>query len=301
MRFFAVFAVFVGATQAAQTTYNAGRKKPNVGFDIDLNGMYHPWDKKDDNFPAPDPSSPQYRIAEYMMQNVKVGDTMESAIAKLEAYSDANHLGMTLGDQKGQLIEGAVWSYIGEFSHVRDNAEDLIFFEFGSHIGDGTLRLLKKLNELFFKGRCIVFSFEANQEWLGIGSTLVRHVLQTTYQRKCQYIPMALTDDISHIVDNVISEYDVKVLAGTLLDHNHAKFMRDMSILLDKHLLADGTLIMADNALRHKNLMSQFIERVRLASLSFRLADVSDPYPDQLLIASWRNTTQAVAQHSDEL
>lgn len=298
MRLLAVFPLLFGAAYAAKGSYT-GRKKPNVGFDMGLSDMFHPWDNQDGSLPDTNPSSPQYRIAEYMMQNVRIGDTIESAVEKLEAFSVANHFGMTLGEQKGRLIEEAIWSSIGEFS--RDNSEDLIFFEFGSHIGDGTLRLLNKLNKMFFKGRCIVFSFEANQEWLGIGSVLVRHVLQTTDERKCQYIPMALNDDISHLIDNVKAEKNVTGIAGMLLDHNHGKFMRDFSILLERDLLSDGTLIIADNALRHKNLMADFVERIRLSSHSFRLAEVSDPYPDQVLFATWKHMTKAVKQHSDEL
>jgi predicted O-methyltransferase YrrM len=121
--------------------------------------------------------------------------------------------------------------------------------------------------------------------------------MQTTKESRCKYVPISLSEDVSHLLDVLKSEMEVKTITGVFLDHDHGKFWRDISIMDEKGLLTDGTLIMADNALRHKNLMRPFIDEMKRRTTNFRLVDVRDPYPDQLLITEWKPITH----HSDEL
>jgi predicted O-methyltransferase YrrM len=199
---------------------------------------------------------------------------------------------MSLGNEKGQIIESAIADSI-----VTRGPEQIVFLEFGSHIGDGTLRIIRQLTKAQGVKRCLVFSLEANQEWLGIGTTLVRHVLDLSKETGCEYIPLALKKDVSKVLDMIKSEFHVTRIDGVFLDHNHAQFTSDINIMTEKDLLIEGTLIIADNALRHRQAMRGFIEMMKENSRTFTLVDVKDPYPDQLLISEW----QRKPSHSEEL
>lgn len=270
----AVLALQSAATQNS----NRNQKRKKVG-DIHLQDSFHPWDGKDDGEVPKIQLDAQHRIGEYMLQNLHDGDCLDTAINKLEAFSTSNHMGMTLGEEKGRIIEDAIISSIKP-------EENLVFLELGAHIGDGTLRMIRQLSRISSSG-CVVFSLEANQQWLGIGTALVRHAFSVARQTACRHIPMTLTEDISHILDVIKNEFNVESFSGVFLDHNHAKFLRDINIMYEKELLREGTLVIADNALRHKNVMQTFISEMKNRGKNFRLADVSDPYPDQVLIAEW--------------
>jgi predicted O-methyltransferase YrrM len=290
MRLFSVQVITL-VTVAFATTQK--RKKQKVGADIALKDTYHPWDQDHERNVE---LTPQHMIGEHMLKTIKEGDCLDTSINILESFSTANHLGMTLGNEKGKIIEDAIATL-----DIRTN--DIVFLEFGSHVGDGTLRITRQLlTKARDSGRrCLVFSLEKNQEWLGIGTSLVRHVLGMAKETACRYIPLALTNDISHIVDVIKSEFNVGSLSGVFLDHDHSKFMRDVNILHEKRLLEVGTLILADNALRHKNLMAPFIEEMKRIGRNLQLVDTSDPYPDQILIVEWAKPKPVTKHDSDEL
>ena len=269
------------------------RKKTKVGTDIHLKDTYHPWSEDVEDTP----SSSQHIVGEYMLSAIKGGDSIDTAIEKLEAFSTSKHLGMTLGNAKGQIIEEAI------ANNISGEHDSYVFIELGSHIGDGTLRILRQLNTASrpFKN-CVVLSLEANQEWLGIGSNIVRHVVRNG---GCRYVPMALTDDVTHIMTHIKhlikAELNIESVSGVFLDHNHAKFNRDISIMHEEGLLREGTLIIADNALRHKKVMNNFIEDMRRTGKNFKLVPVSDPYPDEILLVEWNKPNISNQHDSGEL
>ena len=276
----------------------SSRKKTKVGTDIDLTDMYHPWDEDVDE----SPSSAQHQVGEYITTSVKEGDSLNTAIELLESFSTSKHLGMTLGNPKGKIIEDAI-----SISLNRNNWNNLVFIELGSHIGDGTLRIIRQLSAGLENGgtrKCIVFSLEANNEWLGIGTNIVRHVLQMTgNSSKCRYVPMTLTNDITHTMTHIKhvlkAELKNESVSGIFLDHNHAKFNRDIQIMHDQGLLAEGTLILADNALRHKKVMKGFIDEMRTSGKFFQLAPVTDPYPDEVLVVEWNKPKVQKSENHD--
>ena len=251
------------------------QKKKKVGTDIKIKDTYHPWDTDRDDLEL----DPHDLIGEYMLENLHKGECLDTAISKLEAFSASKHLGMTLGDEKGSIIEQAIAESIKP-------GNDIAFIEFGSHIGDLTLRLIRQLSKLS-TGRCLIFALEANQQWLGIGHSLVRHAMKMADENSCQYVPFALKEDITEIINVIKSGFNVETVAGVFLDHKHANFLRDINIMHEKGILKEGTLVIADNALRHKKVMDQFIAVMKKRGRNLRLADVSDPYPDQVLIAEW--------------
>lgn len=245
---------------------------------------YHPW--AESNHQPAHPSSDEHRISEYLLSSISEGDSIATAISLFERFSADNHLGMTLGVEKGRIIETAVAGSLG-------GIDEVVFLEFGSHIGDATLRILNQLKEA---GSCTVFSFEANQEWLGIGSALVRHVLGLQ-KRKCKFFPLMLTGDISAACDFLKNQYNIDHVHGVLFDHSHSKFFQDIQIIATKGLLREGTLILADNALRHQAAMSEFLVYMQRHSKSFTLKSVTEPYPDQVLVSEWRNSNSS---HSED-
>jgi predicted O-methyltransferase YrrM len=96
-----------------------------------------------------------------------------------------------------------------------------------------------------------------------------------------------LSRDIGSIAEYIREHYKADHIDGIFLDHDHSKFFTDLNILREKNLLKTGTVIVADNAFRHKQVMSQFIDFVRKHSKEFELENVSDPYPDQVLCSVW--------------
>ena len=275
-----------------------GHAKKKVGDDINLKDVYHPWADKDDAPHDHHPTSPQHQIGDYMLSTIKQGDSLDTAIATFESYSVKHNLGMTLGDEKGAIIEAAIAKTL-----AHRTSDVLVYLEFGSHIGDGTLRIIRQLAKAEPVEKCLIFSFDSNQEWLGIGTSIVRHVLAASGTQKCQYIPMMLTDDVSHICHHIMAHYGLKTSAtGVFLDHSHAKFHRDIIMMHEKGLVGDGTLVIADNAQRHRSVMRTFIDYARLNSRSFQLFDVKDPYPDQVLVSEWQTKPKDSSTHkSDEL
>ena len=249
-----------------------GTKPMKGGDDMNLKDMYHPWNSHEaveDRL-----LSNENKIAEFLQTSFVNGDTLEKAIHMFESYSSEHNMGMTLGVEKGEILE-----------RVLASKRPLVVLEFGSHIGDATLRILNsmKSNEI---NECILFSFESNPEWLGIGASIVRHVLQQS-DVKCRYIPLILTSDISNLCEYVRSHVDDYVDA-VFFDHVHSNFLNDLQILRKYNLLKDKTLLIADNALRHKYAMKGFIEYTRKNSNTFNLYPVGEPYPDEILVAEWK-------------
>lgn len=269
----------------------AQRKK--VGHDIHLADNFHPWDNKENVMKErPTPTSPQHRIAEHILGIIDQGSTLDDAIEEFETFSSSEKLGMSLGDEKGGIIEAAVTRSI-----VQKKPNSIAFLEFGSHIGDGTLRVIRQLSKADSANRCIVFSFESNQQWLGIGTSLVRHVLQNSNTTACQYVPMSLTD-IGHICDHIKDHYDISTVQGIFFDHMHAKFFDDIKTIQRNNMLGEGTLIMADNALVHKREMTDFINYMEVHSSLFHLVNVAKPYSDQVLVSEWKDRKNN--RHSDD-
>jgi predicted O-methyltransferase YrrM len=271
------------------------RKKS--GHDIHHGDSYHPWNGKDDEeLPQEPPASPQHRIVTHMLETVKDGTSIDQAISEFEAYSERHQLGMSLGHEKGGIIERAISRSI-----LGSDSSTVAFLEFGSHIGDGTLRIIRQLSKKQSRdvSRCFVFSFEDNQEWLGLGSSLVRHVLTASKLNAfCKYVPMPLAD-VGHVCAHIKSAFKIGSVQGIFFDHKHSKFLEDIIAISDKGLLREGTLVMADNALRHKSEMSSFIEYMEANSKSFQLVNVGKPYPDQVLVSEWK--PRAPKHNPDEL
>ena len=259
------------------------KKKQKVGVDMTITDIYHPWDGKEED-PIKAPTSAQHSMAEFLLQNIKSGDSLDKSIAQFEDFSARNHVGMTLGEEKGKIIESSIRENL-----ARTNPSSVVFLEFGSHIGDGTLRVIRELAKSQEINKCTILSFEANQEWLGIGTSLVRHALNAASERKCQYIPMMLTDDLSHIVEHIAGNFGKHSVTGIIFDHNHAKFNRDIHIFRERKLLRKGALVLADNALRHKGRMKSFLQFMKDHSSKFELVPVNDPYPDQILVSEWND------------
>ena len=251
-------------------------KKDKVGVELTLSDLYHPW--ADDVKPGP-PMSDQHRISEYLLSTLKEGDSIDKAISLFESFSSSNHMGMSLGDQKGRVIEES-------FSKLVDSQQDIFVLEFGSHIGDGTLRIIRQLSKLTGK-RATIFSLESNPEWLSIGTSLVRHALTVSGVTNIKYVPMLLPYDVRALAKNLKAHHNVDRVDGLFLDHVHSKFYQDLNILRDHKLLHTGTVIVADNALRHRQVMEKFISLVKQHSSEFELAHVMDPYPDEVLCAVW--------------
>ena len=271
------------------------KKKAKSGVDIHIKDSYHPWDAHgEDHIQSKRPTSSQHLIAEFLLENIHPGDSLDKCIEKFEEFSSRNHMGMTLGNEKGRIIESSLRQNL-----FRNDNEHIIIVEFGSHIGDGTLRIIREVAKSGSNKKCTVLSYESNQEWLGIGTSLVRHALNAASETKCKYIPMLLTDDVSHIAEHLKSQFGESSISGIFLDHNHAKFYRDINILRERKLMRKGTLVMADNALRHRGVMRSFIQSMKDHSSKFELLPVNDPYPDQVLVCEWNEATKTRA--TDEL
>lgn len=268
----------------------AQRKK--VGHDIHLADTFHPWDNNEGVIKErPGPASPQHRVSQHILGTITQGSSLDAAIEEFETFSSSEKLAMSLGHEKGGIIEAAVTRSI-----VHKKLKSIAFLEFGSHIGDGTLRIIRQLSNADSAERCIVFSFESNQQWLGIGTSLVRHVLQNSKTTACQYVPMSLTD-IGHICDHIEDHYDISTVQGIFFDHMHANFFDDIKTIQRKNMLGDGTLIIADNALVHKREMTDFINYMEVHSSLFQLVNVAKPYSDQVLVSEWKDRKN---RHSDD-
>ena len=255
--------------------------KKKIGQDIHIGDTYHPWESME-NVPV-HVSSDEHLIAEYLHSQIAPGDSIQKAVTLFEQFSNDNHLGMTLGDEKGAILEKAV-------SSISDR-ERVVFLEFGSHIGDGTLRIL---NALGGRDNCVLFSFESSPEWLGIGMNIVRHAIDSS-GNKCKYIPLMLTKDITDICQHIKEEYGQ--IDGIFFDHVHSKFLRDIQIIRDMNMMDEGTVVVADNALRHRSVMREFIEYMQRNSKKISLEYVREPYPDEVLVSVWK---QGIS-HGDEL
>lgn len=274
------FAGLLSASFAGKR-YVAPNRKDKVGVDLTLSDLYHPW--TDDVQPSA-PKSDQHRISEYLLNTVKEGDTLDRAIALFESFSNSNRMGMSLGDQKGEVIEKT----FAKLLIPKDASDDIVVLEFGSHIGDGTLRIIRQLVKS--ERKVTIVSLESNPEWLSIGTSLVRHVLAMTGESNVKYTPVLLSGDVGALADNLRKHHGVNRVDGLFLDHVHSKFYTDLNVLRDHRLLHTGTVIVADNALRHRQVMENFIQFVRQHSTDFELVHVVDPYPDEVLCAVWKET-----------
>jgi len=270
------FATVVGICIAGKR-YVAPTKKDKVGVELTLSDLYHPW--TDDVKPQA-PMSDQHRISEYLLSALKEGDSIDKAISLFETFSSSNHMGMSLGDQKGLVIEKS-------FAKLTNMNKDLVVLEFGSHIGDGTLRIIRQLAKNPPEVKTTIFSMESNPEWLSIGTSLVRHALAMAGVANIKYVPILLPHDVRALAKNLKTHHGIETVDGLFLDHVHSKFFTDLNILRDHKLLHTGTVIVADNALRHRQVMERFIKLVEEHSSEFELAHVIDPYPDEVLCATW--------------
>ena len=277
-----IFFTSIAGTCIAGKRYVAPARKDKVGVELTLSDLYHPW--SDDAKPQAAPVSDQHRISEYLMTTLKEGDSIDRAISLFESYSSSNNLGMSLGDQKGEVIEKSFSKLV--------LPQDIVVVEFGSHIGDGTLRMIRQLVKNK-NHQVTIFSLEANPEWLSIGSGLVRHVLSVSGVTNVKYVPMLLPPDVGALAKYLKKHHGVVQVDGLFLDHVHSKFYTDLNILRDHKLLHKGTVIVADNALRHRQVMERFITLVKSHASEFELAHVVDPYPDEVLCAVWdENVTE---------
>jgi hypothetical protein len=272
----------------------APRRKPTlVGQDIKIGDTFHPW-HSDDLHDTPI-NAPQHQLVDAFLHRV-AGGTLAGAVRVMENVSSEQRLGMTLGDEKGAVISDMLDLV---FKQRKDSKESFVFLEFGSHVGDGTLRIMdgimRNIGDSSNLDNCFVFSFEANQEWLGLGSTVVRHTMVVTdNESKCRYIPVALTRDITQAIDYIAEHYGVTHADGVLFDHVHANFFADSQLLVRKKLLKTGSVVFADNIKRHASDLNQFVPYIRSHSTDFRIVPVADPYPDEVLLSvfktTWRKT-----------
>ncbi len=156
-----IFFISIAGTCIAGKRYVAPARKDKVGVELTLSDLYHPW--SDDAKPQAAPMSDQHRISEYLMTTLREGDSIDRAISLFESYSSSNNLGMSLGDPKGKVIEKSFSKLVVP--------QDIVVVEFGSHIGDGTLRMIRQLVKNK-DHQVTIFSLEANPEWLSIGQVL---------------------------------------------------------------------------------------------------------------------------------
>ncbi|MEH6477909.1 MAG: class I SAM-dependent methyltransferase [Sneathiella sp.] len=155
-------------------------------------------------------------------------------LSAMDAFTrDTRHQLMHLGPEKGLLLDQL----------IEDQAPKRIL-ELGSFFGYSAIRMARLI-----KGELV--SLESDPFHAAIAQKLVRHAKlenQITIHHTAA----------SHGIEHLKGQFDF-----ILVDHYASNYYTDLRILEDRNLLAQGCLLVADNALIHAHQMADYLHYVR--------------------------------------
>ncbi|KAF4748622.1 Peptide-N(4)-(N-acetyl-beta- glucosaminyl)asparagine amidase, partial [Perkinsus olseni] len=253
--------------------------------DLKPGNVYHP--NPDDH--RADSGGLDDRLVDHVVKTAE-GGSVKDCIFKAEGFSAKYGGGLTLGDEKGEIL-----SFTVATTKIPTGRDQLQILELGSHSGDGTLRFLKGVG----KRKVKIVSVEENPHWLQLGKQLVSYAIRDPSTGKTKhtirYKAMLMPEDMADLVESLqgsgMDRADI-----VFMDHQPGRFKQDLMKMVELGFAGPGTAVIVDNAGTKAAMMKDYLDLVQAGGatsspsgpIKFNtvIQKVSSPYPDALAI-SW--------------
>ncbi|KAF4657409.1 hypothetical protein FOL47_008456 [Perkinsus chesapeaki] len=257
--------------------------KPQVVGELKPGGGYHP--KPDDH--RPEAGSLDDRLVEHVVGTAE-GGSIKDCITEAEGFSARYGGGLTLGDEKGEIL-----SFTVATTKIPEGRDRLQILELGSHSGDGTLRFLSGAGRRKVK----IVSVEENPHWLQLGKQLIGHAVRDPSTGRArhtiEYTAMLMPEGMDDLIE-ALQESGMKTADIIFMDHNPSTFKQDLTVMLERGFAGPGTVILVDNAGTKARLMKDYLSMVQsdtvtaspkgLVKFNTVIQKVSVPYADALAV-----------------
>ena len=214
-------------------------------------------------------------------------DGVAHAIHEFEKYSQKHGLGLTVGEQKGGILE----SLIEEVLKTLDLHEPMNVLEMGSHIGDGSLRILNKIKS---RPNSNLVAIEPDHHWHTIGPKIVRYAVRSDPSvPNSIYHPFSYPHDLFDFADTLAQNHGIKKIHVVFMDQgDHTSFKDDIEALIKAGSLAPGAKIITDNAHTKKTEKSDYFKFVDESGhfTSSETHPITHPYKDAIHVATFKKT-----------
>ncbi|EEQ99331.1 conserved hypothetical protein [Perkinsus marinus ATCC 50983] len=228
------------------------------------------------------------RLVEHVVTTAE-GGSLENCIREAEGFSKRYGGGLTLGDEKGEIISSTV-----AMTTTPKDQDRLHILELGSHSGDGTLRFLSGAG----RRKVSIVSVEENPHWLQLGKQLVSHAIRDPSTGKARhsirYRAMLLPDDMTDLIESLQSSGMAKADI-VFMDHEPSHFKQDLEKMIERGFAGPGTVVIVDNAGTKAAMMRDYLDLVQkadaissptgLVRFNTVLRKVSKPYYDALAVS----------------
>jgi len=232
-----------------------------------------------------------HKLLLHVLAVAKKGD-IDTSISQFDTYSESNGLGMNLGREKGDVIEETVREALAMHGN---SSEVFAVLEVGAHFGDGTLRIVRALQEARMGGdsageqgepASVIVSLETNGLWASGCKALVGHALAGHGVRHESLATRASA--IVAAANAARAALGAPHFHVVLLDHDHDRYLRDLQDLVATGALGPGSLVHADNAGRDKAILVKYLEYVQgKGPFSTRFKEIRNPYRDRVAISQY--------------
>lgn len=233
-------------------------------------------------------------ILRHVFQKSSPGD-MDPSIALFDEYSEGHRMGMNLGAEKGDVIEQTVRTALTHQGMTAANggAEPFAVLEIGAHFGDGTLRIVRVLQQLLnakvgAAPRHVVVSLESNPVWASGCKALVDHAAGK--DDRVEHLSLvAKPASIVEAANAVRESLNLPHFNVIMLDHDHEQYLPDLQKLVESGALAPNALVHADNAGRNADVLKEYLRYVMDAGpFSTNFEEIHRPYSDFVAISHYK-------------
>jgi predicted O-methyltransferase YrrM len=184
-------------------------------------------------------------------------DGISDALNLFHAFDQKLNTKMTLGSEKGDIINKLLQSVMETFSN-----EPINILEMGSHLGDGSLHILHSIKGKAPQGSKL-FSLD-DPHIHSIGAGIVKSALSKEKSgNHAEYVPlMNMPLNMPDILDSLMNgHHKIKKIHFVFMDHgDHTTFGDDIKHLMKSGILAKGAKIVADNGDTKKQEKSSFFD-----------------------------------------
>jgi predicted O-methyltransferase YrrM len=165
----------------------------------------------------------------FVIKNSKYGDPI-SVLQAIDIFCYQRHWMMHIGDMKGQYLDNAI-----DLAQHEDNKK-ITCIEFGSYCGYSAVRIASR----FRNNDSVLYCVEINKKCCEWTRRLLAHA---GLADKVMVIENSVENSISYFHENNI------ITDCLFIDHEKSKYLQDLILFEQAHLLKSGCIVIADNVL----------------------------------------------------
>jgi len=216
--------------------------------------------------------SQAHGMVETIVRGSRKGD-IDHVIEQTAHTCDTRVPHLCLGQKKSDILAETIKEAVKIFEG------SLNVLEMGSHLGDGTLYLMRHLPP-----GSNVISIEYNPMELSEGHKLIKHA---TYETGINYIPMLLDRDapFEDFMNTLKKEHNIHELHTVMFDQAPKSFGPDLETLRKKNMLKTNSHIIADNMYRHGKKVNDYVNAVKKKPFETKFHNIPEPYWDQMAVS----------------